>query len=196
MLDNDGRHWLTVTHLKQYTFCPRVLYYELCTPTVRPRTYKMDAGAEAHEDEQERAPRRSFNAYGLPTGERRLDLAVESLSLGLRGIVDEVVITADEAIVVDYKMAAFAGENHQIQLGAYALLVEDTFQLPVQRGFLYLLTKKRFEEVKITPALRNSVRQILEDIRQIDEREAMPPPTTQRNKCAICEFKRFCNDIW
>ncbi|MEP7287800.1 MAG: hypothetical protein ABI947_18755 [Chloroflexota bacterium] len=59
---------LTITLIKQYTYCPRVVYYETCTPDVRPRTYKMDAGTMAHERERQRAARRTLSAYQVPEG--------------------------------------------------------------------------------------------------------------------------------
>ncbi len=39
---------ITISLLKQFAYCPRVVYYETCTPGVRPTTYKMQAGNEAH----------------------------------------------------------------------------------------------------------------------------------------------------
>lgn len=186
---------VTISLLKQYTYCPRVVYYETCTPGIRPHTYKMQAGTDAHERERKRAARRTLTAYQIPEGERHFDVRILSSSLGLSGLIDEVVLTPEEAIVVDYKMAGWTGDNHLIQLGAYSMLVEEAFQLPVYRGFIYLLNVKRFESVPIDTALRNSVQETLQNIQNIRHYEYMPPPVEQPNKCASCEFRRFCNDI-
>ncbi len=35
---------LTVTDLKQYCYCPRILFYMRCLPGVRPLTVKMEEG--------------------------------------------------------------------------------------------------------------------------------------------------------
>ena len=40
---------LRVIDLKQYEYCPRIVYYEYCLPGVRPTTYKMAAGIAAQD---------------------------------------------------------------------------------------------------------------------------------------------------
>jgi CRISPR-associated exonuclease Cas4 len=190
-----GEEQVTISLLKQYTYCPRIAYYETCTPGVRPRTYKMQAGEDAHERERKRAARRTLSAYQILEGERHFDVRITSPTLHLSGRIDEVILTPSEAIVVDYKLAEWMGDNHQIQLGAYGLLVEEAYNRPVHRGFIYLLKPRRFESVPIDEPLRNSVMETLKAIQRIRLYEYMPPPVEQPNKCASCEFRRFCNDI-
>ena len=190
-----GEDAVTISLLKQYTYCPRVVYYETCTPGIRPTSYKMQAGSEAHDRERHRAARRSMFAYQLPEAERRFDVRILSPRLHMSGLIDEVVLSPDEAIVVDYKLADWTGENHVVQLGAYSLLVEEAFGLPVKRGFVYLMKLRRFEEVPIDGALRNSVMETLQNIQHIRTNEYMPPPVEAKNKCVSCEFRRFCNDV-
>lgn len=190
--END---FVTITLLKQYVYCPRVVYYETCTPGIRPMTYKMQAGAEAHERERNRAARRTLFAYQIPSGERHFDVRIVSPKLNLSGLIDEVVITDEEAIVVDYKLAGWAGDNHLIQLAAYGLLVEEAFGRPVNRGFVYLLKARQFESVPLDEALRNSVFETLQNVQHIRLNEYMPPPVAEENKCSSCEFRRFCNDV-
>jgi len=193
--ESGGEYAVTISLLKQYIYCPRVTYYETCTPGIRPTTYKMQAGNEAHDRERHRAARRSMFAYQIPTGERRFDVRVLSPRLSLSGLIDEIVLAPDEAIVVDYKLADWAGENHFIQIAAYSLLVEEAFNLPVKRGFVYLIKDRHFEEVPIDEPLRNSVLEALRNIQQIRVNEYMPPPVEAKNKCLSCEFRRFCNDV-
>ena len=191
----SGENMINISLLKQYIYCPRVVYYETCTPGIRPTTYKMQAGNDAHDHERHRAARRSMFAYQIPTGERRFDVRVISTRFSLSGLIDEIVLSPDEAIVVDYKLANWAGENHLMQVGAYSLLVEEVFGLPVKRGFVYLMKSRRFEEVLIDEQLRNSVLQTLQNIQRIRVYEYMPPPIEAKNKCLSCEFRRFCNDV-
>ena len=44
-----GTMTFTVTDLKQYEYCPRIVYYTYCLPLIRPTTFKMEAGVQAHE---------------------------------------------------------------------------------------------------------------------------------------------------
>ncbi len=192
----DESRWLfTVTDLKQYMYCPRVFYYQTCLPDIRPITYKMQMGTEAHVEERERAARRSTRWYGLPEGERLFNVWVQSSTLGLSGQVDEVVRTAGELIPVDYKMARRVGHHYKLQVAAYAMMLEETYQVSVRRAIVYLIPLRKATEVPITAGLRRQVLQTLETMRTISAQETMPPPTDWRQRCADCEFRRFCNDV-
>lgn len=197
MLDDD-RTLFRVTDLKEYSYCPRVFYYEACLPDLHPSTYKMQAGVNAHDRERERAARRTLKAYDLPAGRRRFDVAVRSAVLGLSGEIDEVVIVDDpngEVIVVDYKLARSVGYHFKLQLAAYALMLAEMWQVPVTRGFVYLIPKRQAEEVAITSRLRKAVESAINDMHRIVETEAMPAPTRFNKRCVGCKHRRFCNDV-
>jgi CRISPR-associated exonuclease Cas4 len=185
-----------VTDLKQYTYCPRVVFFAYCLPLIRPMTYKMEAGIAAHEKAEEQEQRRSLRRYGLTEGERFFDLWLASEALGLRGRVDLAIRTDTEAIPVEYKNSPGRGGQHiKLQLAAYGQMLEETWGLPVRRGFLYFVPLKRTEEVKLTPALRRKVEDTVAAMRQMVEREAMPGPPRSRRPCVACEFRLFCNDL-
>jgi CRISPR-associated exonuclease Cas4 len=194
MIDQD--RWLfTVTDLKQYMYCPRILYYHACLPDIRPITYKMQAGIDAHTGERQRAERRSLSMYGHADGQRHFDVVVKSAALGLSGQVDEVIETCSEVIPIDYKMAQRVGEHYKVQLTAYAMMLEETYQVPVRRGVIYLIPARKPVEVMITARLRQQVQHALDAMRTIVEHETMPPPTDWQQRCPDCEFRRFCNDV-
>ena len=194
---------LEVTDLKQYAYCARIPFYRYCLPAIRPVTYGMQAGIESHREEQLREERRSLRAYGLASGERVFDLHFRSERLGLVGRLDMAIRLAPtgkteaepEALVVDYKLTSGkAGPHFQLQLAAYALLLEEAWSLPVQRTFLYSIPVRHAEEIVITPALRRKVPQAVQAIRTMVFAERLPVPPSNRARCVTCEFRRFCND--
>jgi CRISPR-associated exonuclease Cas4 len=192
----DDANTLTVTDLKQYAYCPRVVFYEKCLPHVRPRTYKMDAGKARHEDEAERASRRVITRYEVTEGERRFNVRLFSERLGLWGLLDEIVLTPDQAAIpVDYKLATHVSFNHRIQLTAYALLLEDCEDCKVEQGFVYLIPARKLVSVPMTAKLRDTTLNLLGEIRTMIASERMPSPVTRKSQCAACEFRRFCNDV-
>lgn len=191
----DETSWFTVTDLKEYTFCPRVSYYELCLPTLHRETIKTIAGRDAHQRQRGLASRRTFAAYGIPDGERHFDVAVASMTLGMVGEIDEVVVTGDEAFPVDYKNTERIGYNFKLQLTAYGLMLAETLTIPVQRGFVYIIPQKRAEEVVFSNILIGKVHQALSEMRYIAETEAVPEPTHYRQRCPACKYRRFCNDV-
>jgi CRISPR-associated exonuclease Cas4 len=191
-----------VVDLKQYIYCARLIYYHHCLPQIRPITYKMEAGIAAQDEEELRAARRSLRAYGLRRGECEQNVYLESETLGLKGQVDLVIKTDDtplgetEVIPVDYKLSGKELSIHfKLQLAAYGLLLKEHYGLPVKRGFLYSIPKRRAVEVLFTPALRTSLSKALVEMKEITLKEFMPAPTRQRAKCEACEFRRFCNDV-
>lgn len=197
MLDDDLAYPIRVTDLKQWAYCPRIFYYQQCLPKVRPTTYKMRAGVEAGQAEEGREERRSLRAYGLSSGQREFNVPLRSARWGLRGEVDTLISIPEtgEVIVVDYKLSRIAGAHFQLQLAAYALLVEEMRGVSVRRGFLYSIPERRAEEIRIDRRLREKLAQAVEAMRLIVEREEMPAPVGNLRKCVACEFRRFCNDV-
>ena len=159
----------------------------------------MEAGIEAGREEEGREERRSLSAYGLKKGRREYSVSLASDRLGLRGTADMVIWAGDvpesEVIVVDYKLSVTPGEHFQLQLMAYALLLEENTGLTLRRGFLYEIPVRKAIEVRFTARLRKKLLMALEEMHAMLWSEHMPDPTPQRGKCLNCEFRRFCNDV-
>jgi CRISPR-associated exonuclease Cas4 len=186
---------LTVTDIRQHTYCPRIPYYRYTMPLERPVTAKMDLGKEEHETTSAKEARRTLKAYGIEEGERRFGVDLYSGSLGLRGKIDMLIITPREIIPVEYKMTGEVGLHHKYQLTAYAMLAEHTFGGTVNRTFAYLTPLKKAHEIPITPAMRAHVKKILAELRASIENERLPKPTPHRKRCTDCEYRRFCGDV-
>ncbi|MBA2287469.1 MAG: CRISPR-associated protein Cas4 [Ktedonobacteraceae bacterium] len=196
------RWLLEVTDLKQYTYCPRIVFYRYCLPRIRPLTFLMEEGIRGHREEEEHEERRSLHNYGLKEGERVFHLALRSETLGLIGRIDLAIAAPArsahnaEAIVVEYKHSEHkAGAHFKLQLAAYALLIEEAWGLPVRRAFLYSLPLRRAEPIPITPHLRKKVIDTVTQIQRILDSEIMPAPPRSQAQCLSCEFRRFCNDV-
>ena len=192
----------TVTDLKQYEYCPRIVYYTYCLPLIRPTTFKMEAGAQAHDVAPDLERRRSLKAYRLQDGEREFDVWLESVELGLRGRVDMVITRSagegatGEIIPVEYKDSpGRGGPGWVLQLAAYGVMLESTRGLAVSRGFVYYIPQRRAREFALLPELKAQLVVTLKAMRKMIEFERMPGPVSQRAKCAACEFRRFCNDV-
>lgn len=189
---------LTVTDLKQWAYCPRVVFYTYCMPRLRPLTFKMEAAQESHEEEKDRERRRTGQLYGLPQADRFENVQFESETMGLSARIDLVLRQGERAWPVDYKLSeqVKVAEHFKLQLMAYALLVEEAWGVHCASGFLYALGSRRVEEVTFTPRLRAKVRATVQEGRAAVAAERTPEPTPQRSKCVNCEFRRFCNDVF
>lgn len=200
MAEMQATWYLRVIDLKQYEYCPRVVYYDYCLGGLRPTTYKMAAGIAAQERVNGLEERRSLRAYGVQTGERHYHVPVVSEKLGCSGQVDMVIETADDQrprlIPVDFKLSRRdPGRHFKLQLACYAMMLEDDWGKAVEAGAIYLIPTKQVIQVPITTRLRQeAIRQLLA-IRQMVTAQQVPPPTAQRSRCVNCEFRRFCNDV-
>lgn len=198
--NGHGELVFVVSDLRQYAYCPRVVYFRYCLPLVRPVTFKMELGAAAHLEEHQRERRRTLALYGLVEGKRLFDVWVESERLGLRGRIDMVIDLGSggerELVPVDYKQTGYRPGRHvQWQVAAYGMMLEESWGAPVRRGFVYTTLAKRAHEVKLTPPLRREVEDAVQAMRAMVMMEQMPPPVRQHAKCVSCEFRRFCNDV-
>ncbi len=191
---------LRVTDLKQFEYCPRIVYYEYCLPGVRPTTYKMEAGIAEQDRVAELEERRSLRAYGIKVGERHFNVSVMSAKLLLSGQIDLVIDTVDNGqrrlLPVDFKLSRREpGRHFKLQLACYALLLEEAWGVPVTEGAIYLIPLKKVIKVPITQRLRNDALRHLIEIRTLIADQRVPSPTSQRARCVNCEFRRFCNDV-
>lgn len=185
----------SVTDLKQYDYCPRILYYHRCLPDIRPTTTKMEVAIRRHEDEPKRALRRTMQFEGLEKAERRFDVPLMSVRLGLSGQVDELIWHEGSIIPVDYKLSRREQNHFKLQLAAYALLAEEQYQTTIRFGLLYLIQARKTIHVIFSSQLRRKVVESVSQMRLIAGAEYMPPPPESIRPCLECEFRRFCNDV-
>jgi CRISPR-associated exonuclease Cas4 len=189
---------LTVTDLKQYAYCPRVVYFTRCLPGVRPITAKMTEGLLAQEAAEEREQRRQLRTYNFSTGERHFGVSLYSAAFGLTALIDLVILRPDGqnmVVPVDYKFSREVGGHFKLQLACYGLLLEEEMGLPAPYGFLYLIPDRRAEKVPLGARLKAEAQSALAEMRAMIDAERMPDPVERAGRCVNCEFRRFCNDV-
>ncbi len=188
---------LKVSDIKQYFYCPRVVYFYYVLPVSVKTTFKMDYGGEAHIRWEDLEKRRTFKRYGLAAGERFFGSFLKSERLGLVGKLDLHIKAAGEYIPVEFKYTSgTVGLGHKYQLAAYAMLLEDTYNVSVKSGFIYLIVSKKIEEVFFLQDIRIQVKKIMSKIRKMVTDEEMPEANRIRSRCRDCEYLNFCGDVW
>lgn len=186
---------LTVTDVKNYAYCPRVVYYHYFLPH-RPVTGKMKEGKLEHARQQELEERRVLTWLGLDRAERQLSVPIQSAALGLSGLLDEAFVAPSEVVVLEFKNTGSGIQlNHELQLAAYGLLAQERWQRTCRRGLVYMVAVRQRREIALTPSLSARVLESLAAIRQMLHQEAFPPPTPRRGRCVDCEYRRYCNDV-
>jgi CRISPR-associated exonuclease Cas4 len=194
---NGGLIELRASDLRQFLYCPRVVYFSHVVPIARVETFKMKAGRQAELQHARLERRRSLRRYGLEDGERQYSVALRCDTLGVSGIVDEVVYGPQAPVPIDVKMTeGGAAMGHKVQLAVYAMALEEQAGCPVARGFIHLVPKNRVVAIPIDERLRAITVDIARRIRLLIATEAFPSPADRPAKCDGCELRCFCNDVY
>lgn len=188
---------LRVNDLKQWEYCPRIVFYNTVMPVPRKSTFKMERGKEIEIKLDALEARRTLRRYHLAEGERRFNVWLNSPALGLSGKLDSLIVTAEACYPVDFKYTRDRPRrNHILQLAGYALLVEDAMQKPVPAAFVYLTPINQLLRVNITEGLRALTLRRLQEIREMVQEALLPEATQVRARCEECEFRNYCGDIF
>lgn len=140
-------------------------------------------------------------ALGLPEGElvyEDADGQGEPLSSGaypLVGKPDYVVQLPDgRPVPVELKLnvhdVTAPYSNHQVQVAAYCLILEDYFTQAPTHGILRYADREF--TIEYTPAMRKKVIRLLTQMARCSEQE--PPPLARQRvaKCRVCAFQPIC----
>ncbi|HEY3128721.1 MAG TPA: CRISPR-associated protein Cas4 [Acidobacteriota bacterium] len=188
---------LRVNDLKQFEYCPRIVFYNTVMPVERKTTVKMDRGKKEEFRLDALEKRRSLQRYQLGSGERRFHLWLESPEFGLSGKLDLLIVSPSGYFPVDFKYSrGRPHRNHLVQLAGYAVLVEERFGTDVDTGFIYLAPLQEVVKISITRRLKDETIGVLGQIREMVHEGILPAPTPVRSRCVDCEFRNYCGDIF
>jgi CRISPR-associated exonuclease Cas4 len=187
---------LRVSDIKQFLYCPRIIYFTYVCPVQKKTTRKMEFGKEEHLVLDRLEKRRTFKRYNLTEARRIFHLPLRSTRLGLSGLLDLHIQTADAYFPLEFKFTtAEPALNHKYQLMAYAMLLEEHVLKTIRYGFLYLTPQNRIIPVPITDNGREFVLTTLQKIRRMIAREEFPTGSRKSARCTDCEFRNYCRDV-
>ncbi|MBI3798831.1 MAG: CRISPR-associated protein Cas4 [Deltaproteobacteria bacterium] len=188
---------LRVNDLKQFAYCQRIVFYQYVMPVEKKVTFKMAEGKRAEDVIDKLEKRRSLRGYRLAEGVRHFHLWLRSEELGLSGKLDLLIESSQGLFPVDFKYTSGRPQkNHLYQLCGYALLVEEAYKQPMTHGFIYLIPPEEVVVFDLTQQYKEEARSMLEEMREMIQQEQMPEPTPVRSRCAECEYRNYCGDIF
>lgn len=186
---------LTPSHIIEYLYCPRFTYFEyvLTIPQYEEKDYKVMRGRELHDRKLEE--NKDYLRRRIGATEKKLDQYLTNALL--RGRIDEVLTLADGTMCpLDYKFAEWKEtifETYKTQLFCYAWLIEETFQKPVNRGFLvYTRSKNKLVEVEILAESKELVKNAANSILKIINDGEFPRATRMKKRCMNCTYRNIC----
>lgn len=189
---------IAVTDIKQYHFCPRIIYFTKVLGVEERVTESEEEGKEAHDDFHKKERRRTTLLGGktLKVEQKWTALRLKSEKLGIEGTVDMVAKTPEGYVVVEYKMTYMPRKiipNHLYQVAAYAMLVEEAFKTIVRKLYVYYEKSNRALEIPLTESIRKHVIWTIKRIRRIIQEEKLPVAKPSR-KCQSCGYRWICKE--
>ncbi len=188
---------LTVSHVLEHLFCPRFTYFEhvLAVPERQERRLLVQKGRQAHEERKKINP--TYLRKKLGVVKRQFDVPMSSPAMGVRGSVDEVLTMADGSMApFDYKFAEYRDRvyhNQKMQSVIYGLLIRETFQCPVNRGYLcYIRSKLKVVAIEFKDADFREAESILKEILEVVQIGRFPNATRAKARCRDCCYRNIC----
>lgn len=117
------------------------------------------------------------------------ELSVISDELGLRGRIDRTKIS-DGIVPYEIKTKQEIYDTDIIQLSAYALLLEERFNVKINRGILQLTTGENV--IEITDENKKKVLMLADEIRNLKTPPQLP---SSFKKCENCSFREECFEL-
>lgn len=179
----------------EYLYCPRYTYFEyvLRIPQYEDKFYKVTRGREVHNEKLERNKEYLLKKIGVKNKWIDQYLGIE----GLRGKVDEVLQLDNGTFApLDYKFALWKDkvyDTYKQQLYCYAVLIEETYKVKVEKGFLvYTRSKHKLVEISIPPIAKQEIKTSMEKMLLIIEQNKFPKATTFKKRCVNCTYRNIC----
>ena len=195
-IDNFSALSVPANWIRQWHYCPRVVYYMTLIDSksfYQPAWIKQ--GEDFHKLEEKLWKRRNLSRFNLEKGKRFYNLKMSSAKLSLHGVADMAIETETAVYPVEFKLSAREGkkQGNQLQLTAYALLLEKHFSKPSPVGFI-TGKGKVLRIVKFDQKRRQALTKAIEEIQQMLRKGLKPESDASIVQCCACEYVNFCND--
>jgi CRISPR/Cas system-associated exonuclease Cas4 (RecB family) len=129
------------------------------------------------------------------------EFSVFSRRLGLRGRIDEVYETADGTLAIrDIKTAPMGfpfDDSNQVQIGAYAMLLEEQVSKKVTRAAIYSSRNLAERQVMVDKDLEKRVVEAGQNVRRFLAKPELPAILTgsESVKCFFCFLREECRNL-
>jgi len=196
--DTEVTPMVTPSEIIEYTYCPRFLYYmnTLGIPQHEELRLKVLKGRQIHRQREKNNP--NYLRKNPECVKKDVSVYLASTKIGVRGIVDEVLYLADGTLApLDYKYTfytEFIFKTHRIQSTLYALLIQEKYNKPVQKGYIcYVRSGNSLKELVYTTEDFKKAINVVEEIFQIIQNGYYPRRTKYTNRCIDCTYRNICD---
>ena len=186
---------ITPSHIIEYLFCPRFTFFEhvLKIPQYEEKQFKVRKGREVHE--MKTRVNADYLRKKIGVQDKRLNQYLTNDFL--RGEVDEVLFLENgKAAPLDYKFAIYKDrifDTYKTQLFCYAILIEENFDVKVEKGYLvYTRSKNKLVEIAISDADKKGVKDTVTAVLAVIADNFYPKATKYKKRCLTCTYRNIC----
>ena len=188
---------INVSMFRQYSFCPRIPYYEFFLDLKVRKPEWTHLGNRWEEIFKKKFDRRTLNRFGLQQDAQKLFyLHLHSEKLNIHGIVDCLLLTDDLVLPIEFKKSRFhISTGHKLQLYAYGLMAAEIYQKKFEKGYLiYGEQANNYYCLKVSPSLQENFSKAQQNIQSMYEKAVKPSSSASIAQCQQCEYLLHCND--
>ena len=187
--------YITPTHIKDYAFCPTILYHKYVRGVIEPKTPLMEEGRLQYLKDAKGSRERTtlLNSRRIKVEKMLFSYKLTSNKHKIHGIADTIYWTNNKMHILEIKYSNLRKPmpGHIYQTAAYALMAEETFKQPAYKIIIYYKPAKKWIEKRYTNQLRAYTIKIIQKTREILEGEEIPE-IKWRHQCRSCWYRKFC----
>lgn len=195
--DTEATLMITPSEVIEYLYCPRFIYFMNCLkiPQHEERRFKVIKGRRIHDRRMEE--NKEYLRRKIGCIDKEISVYLASPKLKVRGIVDEVLYLNDGTMApLDFKYAEYSDhvfKTHHVQSVIYAMLIKETYKMPVQRGYIcYVRGGSKLKEIPYRDTDFSRACSIIEEMFDIIEKGYFPKKTKGQNRCIDCCYRNVC----
>ena len=187
---------IPINLIRQYTFCPRIVYYNLLTNIKPSFPRQVSLGGDYHTLQEKLSKNRKFKKLHIEYEEVILEKYIENEKLNICGIVDLAFLSKDEVIPIEFKFvdSKKPSYSHILQLCGYGILLSKKYDKKFTRAFISYSNNMKIFKVDITPRIEQDFIEVLKKCEKIVQNDILPESSADEKKCGQCEYLNFCDD--
>lgn len=180
---------------RQYCFCPRIVYFQYILGLKVPSPLWVKQGVDYHVREQRLSQSRTLKRYDIDLGKIEFDVKLKSNKWDIHGLADAVILLPEQALVIEFKLSCDKPTRGQkLQMVAYALMIEEQYNIDVNVGFISYESKGKVHRVEMKDELKHSLEKAIKHIGIMQSIQILPDSSASSSQCEQCEYINFCND--
>ena len=187
---------IPISLIRQYHFCPRIVYFAMLTniKPIYPKYVKL--GLEYHDIQSKLSKNRKFKKLGIEFERIIIDRYLEDETLQIGGKVDLALLNKSQVIPIEFKniKPKHPSWSHILQLYGYGYLLSKNYNLEFKQAIILYSNNVKLFKIDITPKIESAFFKTLEKIKEIIDKNTFPDSSASISKCVQCEYLNFCGD--